>query len=190
MPSPEEVYHIAMIRTDMTEIPQHSLLDGYSIRTYRPGDEAHWVRIHKQTYSDVDITTVDFQKSFGYDLPAMEDRGFFLETVEGETVGTATAWYEKDFHGKDYGLVHWVAIAPEHQGKGLSKALLSRVMNRLAESHDRALLRTSAERIPAIHLYLNYGFRPLYYTERCEDEWAPVRTSLDHPLLSQLIRFG
>lgn len=172
-----------MIRPDMAGLPQYFPPDGYSIRTYRPGDEASWTLIHEKTYNDVAITLEDFQKSFGYDLVAMEDRGFFLETSKGEVVGTATAWYEDDFHDKDFGLVHWVAIIPEHQGKGLSKALMTRVMNRLAQSHDRAMLRTSAERIPAIHLYLNYGFRPLYYTKRCPKEWDLVRGSLSHRLL-------
>jgi len=183
MASLEETYHIAMIRLDLADIPQHSLPKGYSIRTYRPGDEEHWVRIHEKADTHQEVTLETFRQSFGDDLSAMQDRGFFLETAESEVVGTATAWYEMGFHGKDYGLVHWVAIVPEHQGRGLSKALLSRVMNRLAQSHEGGLLRTSADRIPAIHLYLNYGFRPLYYEQACAGEWERVKKELSHPLL-------
>ena len=120
-------YHIAMLRPDLVGIPQHPLPEGYSIRTYRPGDEEHWIRIHEKADTHQEVTLETFRQSFGDDLPALQDRGFFLETAQSEVVGTATAWYERGFHGKEYGLVHWVVSADALEDR--TRALAERLAN-------------------------------------------------------------
>lgn len=169
----------------MEEIPQFSLPAGFTIRTYRRGDEDAWVWIHELADEWNVVTRESFDRNFGYDLEAMKDRGFFLDAPDGRTIGTTTAWYDEDFHGKMYGRIHWVAIIPEFQGKKLAKPLMSVAMNRLAQSHDRCYLSTASPRLPAIHLYLNYGFQPFIHTDRCEEGWEWVRERLPHPLLDQ-----
>ena len=53
-----------------------------------------------------------------------------------------------------------VGIVPEHQGKGLSKALMSCSMNGLVKSGFRvATLDASASNTRARNLYEKYGFR-------------------------------
>ncbi len=54
--------------------------------------------------------------------------------------------------------MHWVAIAADHQGQGLSKPLLSAVLRRLVElGHTKAYLTTSTERPVALALYRLLG---------------------------------
>jgi len=38
--------HIAMVRADLEGVPQVELPPPFSLRRYRPGDEAAWMRIH------------------------------------------------------------------------------------------------------------------------------------------------
>lgn len=81
--------------------------------------------------------------------------------MHGTPIGTATAWFDNDHNGLPCGRLHWVAMVPKLQGQGLAKPLLTTVCQRLRElGHTRAYLTTSSERIPAINLYLGFGFAP------------------------------
>jgi ribosomal protein S18 acetylase RimI-like enzyme len=176
-------FEVLMIRTNLEDFPQAAPPSEFQIRTYRESDALEWVRIHELADQYNKVTLETFQHEFGYDIEAMSDRGFFIETQAGEVIGTATAWYDEDFEGEPYGRVHWVAIIPEYQGRGLAKPLLSAVMKRLAQSHDKAYLVTSSARIPAIQLYLKYGFQPFLHNVESLKAWDLVSTQLDHPLL-------
>ena len=180
-----------MIRPSMDDLPRFDTPDGFRIRNYRDGDADEWVRIHELADLYNKVTQETFEREFGYDMPAMRDRGFFMEAPNGEVIGTATAWYSSAGPGVEiqgqlnYGRVHWVALVPQYQGRGLSKPLLSRVMSRLAESHDKSYLVTSSARLPAIHLYLKYGFRPFLHSLESIEAWEFVSIQLKHPLLEK-----
>ena len=45
-------------------------------------------------------------------------------------------------------------------GEGLRKPMMTRAMQRLAESHPNAMLGTSTGRIWALKVYLDFGFYP------------------------------
>ena len=174
-----------MIRTTLEALPRYTLPPGFQVRTYRDGDADHWVRIHELADKYNKVTSETFHKEFGYNIEAMRERGFFLETQASEVIGTATAWYDEVFESERYGRVHWVAIIPEYQGRGLAKPLLSKVMDCLLRAHSKAYLVTSSARIPAIQLYLKFGFQPfLHYVESIK-AWDFVSTRLDHPLLQK-----
>jgi GNAT superfamily N-acetyltransferase len=131
-------------------------------------------------------TVETFNEQFGHDLPAMEDRCLFLVAPDGRTVGTTTAWYENDFCGRSWGRIHWVAIIPEFQGRGLAKPMMTAAMNRLTSSHDNAYLFTHTLRVPAVNLYLNFGFRPLVRSDAERAGWQDLRGQLKpHPLMQE-----
>ncbi len=181
----EKNIEFCMVRTDLLKIPQFHLPEGYRMRTYEPGDEHNWVKIQQVSDQINQVDLAEFYRTFGSNLNAMEDLCFFLENEKGRGIGTSTAWYQKDFLGSPWGRVHWVAIIPDYQGQGLSKPLLTQTMNRLADAHDKCYLVTSSLRIPAIHVYLKYGFRPFVKSEECEEGWAQVRRYLSHPMLDE-----
>jgi hypothetical protein len=56
-------------------------------------------------------------------------------------------------------------------------------MRRLAQSHERAWLRTQTISYRAVDLYLNYGFAP--YPRQPEDEegWRIIEKLLDRAVL-------
>jgi GNAT superfamily N-acetyltransferase len=172
-----------MIRADLEGIGTYTLPAGYSLRRYRPGDEAEWVRIHELADEYNVITAEDFEREFGGDVESLALRQYYLCDARGAAVGTATAWFNDDYNGRPYGRVHWVAIVPDHQGRGLSKPLLGAVCSRLRElGHDRAYLTTDARRIAAICLYLKFGFVPEIRGDADRRAWRLVREKLPPPM--------
>src|SRR6478736_8129087 len=134
----EPIEHIEfnMVRPNLRDIPAAALCPGYNVRLFQPGDEEAWRRIEMAVgeFSTDERARQQFDREFGARLDAMASRCFFLETAEEEAIGTTTAWMGM-FHGELIGRIHWVAIIPEHQGRGLSKTLLSVALNRLAQDH-------------------------------------------------------
>jgi len=149
-----------MIREHLRDLPRLELPAGFALRLYQPSDEAHWLRIHLAADLLQPITPDLFASQFGSDPGLLADRQFYLLAPGGEVIGTATAWFKDNFEGRRFGRIHWLAIIPEFQGRGLSKPLLSATCHRLRElGHDCAYLTTSLSRPAAIHLYRSFGFR-------------------------------
>ena len=177
---------ITMVRDDLDGFPEPELHSGYTTRLWRPGDAATWVRVQRAAEKFFDITMETFEKEFGYDLAAMEHRCSFLVSPAGEDVGTVTAWYGSDEWGRDWGRIHWVAIASDHQGKGLAKPMMAVAMRRLAGLHSKAYLDTSSGRTAAIKVYLDFGFRPWMERENAAEGWREVAEHLEHPGLGEV----
>jgi GNAT superfamily N-acetyltransferase len=181
-----EYVPVRMVRPDMANLPQHPLPPGYTTRFYRPGDRDAWLRIWRRAEKLTTITDDMFDSLAAGDFDGMARRCHFLVSPEGQDVGTATAWYEPAFQGKPWGRVHWVAIVPAHQGKGLSRGLMTVTMNRLRGlGHRRAMLMTQTPRIAAIRTYLHFGFVPDPTADRAVYAWGLVGEAIDHPALRE-----
>jgi GNAT superfamily N-acetyltransferase len=150
---------VVMLRDHLDKIPEFDLPGGYFIQEYRPGDEETWVSIQSAADLYNTITLDLFRQEFGHDPNPLSERQLYLCSGENQYIGTATAWFG-DYEGKNYGRVHWVAMAPVFQGRGLAKPLMTAVCNQLKVlGHNRAYLTTSSARVAAINLYLKFGFR-------------------------------
>jgi ribosomal protein S18 acetylase RimI-like enzyme len=82
------------------------------------------------------------------------------------------------FEGELIGMIHWVAIEPAYQGRGLAKPLLATALQRLAQDHQRAFLGTQTTSYRAVGLYLKYGFVPVITTDSDRRAWAIVEALL------------
>ncbi len=168
-------HSVNMIRPTLTGIPANAPPEGFSVRAYQPGDEAHWVAIHELADKWNTVTLATWEREFGFAPEELGRRQLFL-CHEGQVIGTASAWYDGDYHGRPFGRVHWVAIVPEYHGRGLGKPLMATVLQRLVElGHDAAYLVTSTARVPAISLYLWCGFTPELRTAQDRDHWEVLR---------------
>ena len=101
-------------------------------------------------------------------------------------MGIVSAWYHRNYRGRELGLIHWIAVRPAHQGLGLGRAAMSYALHQLAQWHDRAGLGTQTKRIRAIKLYLDFGFRPDLERPGALESWRKVKAELDHPRLEAL----
>ena len=188
MAAPGNSQNVKMIRDTLHDIPSFAVPSSYSLRWYKSGDEENWYRIWKAADTVHPAVSADtFRRDFGQDEELLAKRQCFICDQKGIPVGTASAWFDNNYKGLAYGLVHWVAITQDEQGKGLSKPLLSAVLERLAAlGHERALLTTQHYRLPAISLYLNFGFRPEIDGDRDMELWRTVRAALPHRALDCL----
>ena len=174
----DQITPVYMIRENLANIPHYKLPPPYTIRSYQPGDEAAWERIHLEADKYTTITPTLFDEQFGRDIERLKERQFYLCDGMDTPVGTATAWF-MNHNDQSYGRVHWVAIIPAEQGKGLAKPLLSAVCHRLRDlRHNRAYLDTASVRLPAIGLYLRFGFVPDIRSEREAEVWRKIRERL------------
>lgn len=170
---------LTMVRRSLEGLPRHPLPPGYAIRHYEAGDVSTWVAIQSAAERFNAISPELHRKEFGDDERLIRQRQFFLVDPAGEAVGTATAWHGGPLRDPRFGRVHWVAIRPGQQGRGLAKPLLAAVCAALRElGHDRAFLATSSARIPALRLYLEFGFEP--EIKNADD--AAAWTELEAPL--------
>ena len=185
-----EYIQISMLRPDMERVPRHPLPEGFTMRTYRQGDKATWVRIWREAEPFIkDISPATFDREFGHDLPAMPKRCYFLVAPDGRDAGTASAWYDRRYAGKRWGVLHWVAVVPDFQGMGLAKPMVAFAMDRLRSlGHRRALLRTQTPRLGAIKVYLDFGFLPEIGSQEALRAWSLVRDALPHPVLAEALK--
>jgi len=173
--APQSHTRLLMTRENLEAIPEFALPAEFALRWYRPGDEAHWLSIHRRADQYNPITPDTFAQQFGADFEQLGQRQAYLIGPDQEVIGTGAAWFDNNFGGTRIGRVHWVAIVPEYQGRGLSKPLMCAVCRRLHElGHGRAYLTTSAARARAIQLYLRFGFVPLIRDEAERASWRDV----------------
>lgn len=182
---------VSMTRATLADLPHFVLPTPYRLRWYEPGDEQAWVDIHVAADPYHSFTMASFEREFGAHRALLSTRQAYLCDGSGTPIGTTSAWFYNDEEGEPYGLVHWVAIHPSAQGKGLSKPLLGFACERLrALGHTRGYLNTSTGRIPAISLYLQFGFVPKMRRDRATTlrAWQQVREQLSHPAVEEFLK--
>lgn len=144
----------------LEDVPRQPLPDGFSIRGYQPGDRATWTRIHADTHFYDPLSPDLHVREFGGDEDALAERQLFVVDETGAAVATATAWFNDTAHGVPGGRIHWVAVVPAVQRRGIARALLGAVCDRFAALGDQAAyLTTDSGNTRAITLYESIGFR-------------------------------
>ena len=183
----EQIVSIAMKRGDLADVPQFALPDGISVRWYQPGDEAAWAELWQRADEFGMVAGDEFAREFGADTAALPRRQFYLIDASGAVIGTATAWTPAAEFDRDLVRVHWVAIAPDAQGNGLGKSLMTITLDRARELGYRgAYLITQDVRTAAIRLYLRFGFAPCIRSEEERVIWRDVRRRIAPSALDRL----
>ena len=170
---------VKMIRSNLENIPEFVPPSNYSVRWFQAGDEESWRKIQTAAEKFHEINADTFLRVFGRNATWLSQRVCFVLDPDGRPIGTGAAWFDDNFDGRKWGRVHWMAVMPEHQGRGLGKVLMSRVCHRLRElKHTNAYLITSSARLPAITLYGRFQFDPLIRTEHDRCVWEIINNSL------------
>lgn len=153
---------LTMFKQDASQYPRHTLPQGYEFVFYRPGDEVHWAEIEASVgqFADVEAGLASFHREFVPEKAAMlPARMLFVKDAEGDYVGTATLWYGK-FLGVEYPRIHWVAVKDKCAGRGIAKAMLTRLFDLFFELGFTGMiyLLTGTRNYPAVGIYRKFGF--------------------------------
>lgn len=134
---------------------------GYRYSLFRRGDERHWARIEASVleFPDGIEALIYFQRDYLPYLDELMRRCLFIEDERGYKVATASAWWSYTGSRRDPWL-HWIAVDPRFQGRGLGKAIISGAMKLLFQIEgDRDFyLHTQTWSHRAIGIYESFGF--------------------------------
>ncbi|HZJ56625.1 MAG TPA: GNAT family N-acetyltransferase [Clostridia bacterium] len=181
-------YRIRMIHNDIINSDADlALPEGYYFRDFEYGDETIWADIETAAgeFSSKAKALKRFSDEFGGLGTELAGRCFFLYDENHTPIGTSMGWYDKDFQGEEIGRLHWIAIVPGYQGRGLGKPLVAKAIRRIQKSHKRAYLTSQTTSWKAINMYLDFGFRPLYAFDDCPKAWELLADKLKHPALGR-----
>ncbi len=147
---------------DVRRIRPSALPDGFSARLFQDGDESHWARIESSVleFDDEEKALAYFVGAWLPRLDELKKRCVFILNPDGLPVATTTAWYI--VHGDvRQAHIHWVAVTPGLQGKGLGRAVLTRALSLMPdlEPGRDVLLHTQTWSHTAVRLYHSVGFR-------------------------------
>lgn len=156
------------IRTDLVELgielssaaPRRKPVDAEL--TVVPLSECGTEWLFRRVFNDVARRNPDFRPARWVDMvafatsPQHDRRGIFLARVGRKYVGTCVARFRPDGMGGIYTL----CVHPEYRRRGIARALLTAGLQYLKDQGAAEVrLQTHPENIPALELYLRYGFR-------------------------------
>lgn len=154
------------------------VVDGYQLRTYRPGDEDAWLSIlSRSDFGTWDRARLD--RMLGGECAALPREGIIFATLDDRPVGAANAFQYEGDRGK-YSELGWVAVDPLHRGHGLAMGICCAVLHYAKQAgHGYMYLKTEDFRLPAIKTYLRLGFAPEEPDASHSQRWRELREVLD-----------
>ena len=159
---------------------------GYVVRGYRDGDEVTLAgTLRAAGFVDWDVGRV-----LGYLENSDRRAGSAVVECEGSIVastfasrmssGATSPVTGKAGDPTREGLLDYVATRPDHQGRGLGRATCTAVSRYLVDQGcETVSLWTDDWRLPAIHLYLSLGYRPVMNRGDMPGRWAKVIAELE-----------
>ena len=179
---PNEVVSVWMERPNFENIPQYELAPGLHFRLFRRGDEETWARLLASSGLRPSFEAAMKQWEFEFEQAQdeMEKRCIFVETDDGTAIATTLAWY-MDEPSSEWGRIHWVGVDPAYQGKRIGKAMISEALTRMSKMHPKVVLETEHPRLPAIKMYLDFGFTPQIRGEEDKAAWVEIGKQLTLP---------
>ncbi|EAE6587536.1 N-acetyltransferase [Listeria monocytogenes] len=182
----KSVPHISviMVNHDATNYPEFHLPAGYFFCFYKDGLEEDWCRLQLETGQvlSMDSIRARFETEFGNKKEKLTKRCIFVKAPNGEIIGTAMLWDGNTF-GKIESRIHWVAVLDSHGGKGIAKALLSKILG--LNKSKFVYLTTQTGSYQAIYLYRKFGFEK--YVGKTPENWKTVNFQEEKETAWQII---
>ena len=140
-----------------TERPPRIVLpQGYTIRSFREGDEENHVALLNN--KGLGNWTVERLQSILTN--PLSPEGIYFATWDDNLVAVACA-FDSGAKEERIGEVGWIAADPAHKGKQLGMAVSAAALNHLLDrGYEEIYLLTDHWRYPALKTYLKLGFEP------------------------------
>ena len=182
--------------TSPKSVPSFPLPEGYEFVFYREGDEKAWAEIEMDVgqFDTLEEGLTAFHREFS-EHPRLDprDRMLFVKAPDGAYVATCTLW-DGEFLGETRQRLHWLAITDAAAGKGIAKALFSRLIalySELGYTDDFIYLLTASRYYPAIRIYRKLGFTeyrgPRSLSKKLSDEEFVRQTEEGIRIVDQML---
>jgi len=178
--------HLLSAPPAIRPLPAVHLPPGYTLRTYRPGDEPRFYEV----MALAGWPGWDDEKLRPW-LARIPPGSWFMVVHEASDriVATAMGLHDHSDVHPFGGELGWVACDPAHTGKGLGSAVSAAVTARLIEAGYRAIhLYTEQWRLAALKSYLKLGYIPFLYTPEMPERWRAICAQLGWPFTPEAWR--
>lgn len=146
--------------------PRFPLPEGYTLRTYEAGMEKDWaaLQVSVEQMETEEQALAQFNEEFLPDLDTFKKRSAFIYGPDGKLAASGILWYGYHFGSPRRTRLHWVAVAPEEQGKGLCKALMTILMDvyHVCGKTHGIYLVSQTWSYKALNIYRQFGFKPYH----------------------------
>lgn len=150
---------------------------GLAFRAFQRGDEHVWADIQSSTGQYRSASVELFECQFGTDFDSHSDRIAFVYS-DTQPVAVAAAWTPEPSVSKDWGRIHWVAVRPLFQRRGIGAMIVQFCLCQLRDCGYRfAYLTTGATNLSAIRLYRTLGFAPRPRSPEERSTWSVINDS-------------
>lgn len=165
---------VVMVRENAENIPAFVLPEGYRFAPFTPADEEKWIRLQAEVthVQSIEQGKKIFREEFlqaPEDIPCEDCPGYTdvvkrtvqVKDMQDNLAGVATLWIGDTF-GEVWQRVHWVAVHPAHQGKGLAKCMVARMLRLYTElgCESPIYLTSQTKSYRAVRIYRQMGFVP------------------------------
>jgi len=154
---------VLMVWDKKEDYPKYALPTGYSFKYYQEGDEYSWAEMQ---YTNGQVDSYEealecFNTEFKTRVEETKEKMVFVISPSGQKVATASLWDGRHF-GEKNPRIHWVSVIDEEQGRGLAKALMTKLMDQHLKSTDGKLLYLTSQTwsYKALNIYKQFGFAP------------------------------
>lgn len=183
LPLPPKQLAMVMDADAVDRLPNVALPAGYSARAYRSGDAPSWsATLQAGGFESWDEAQVlEFleipERRKGSCL--IDHAGQVVAATFASRVSNRPMAAFSEFSPLEEGILDYVVTHPDHRGKGLGRITCTEVARFLVSRGCKAVsLNTDDWRLPAIHIYLSMGFRPVMNREDMPARWADVYQKL------------
>lgn len=163
----------------LENLPPVSLAEGFSIRPYRPGDEAAWVAICKHGLLKETAGLEKWEKNIlGIPTLVPQRDVFFVCDRAGNPVATLSAYLLSESRGN----AHMLACKTESRGHGIGVSLMCHILHKMkAELAEGGMLglQTEDQLLAAIKGYLRLGYQPVNCDTDMVERWTAICDKLN-----------
>ncbi|WP_062269886.1 GNAT family N-acetyltransferase [Endozoicomonas arenosclerae] len=165
-------YRLHMVSKQLQSLGQTGIPDGFYIIKAGKGFRHQWAEIAHEAgeFASLEASVQRFDLEFASaEEREVSHRVLYLCNNEDEVIGSATSWFHPQ--QKQLGRLHFVAMKPRYQGRGLIRPLLEATLDTLQQFHTEYWLTTQPRSVKGIKLYLDYGFLPVVENEEDSRVW-------------------
>lgn len=158
--------------------PLPPLPDGFTIRTYRPGDEVGMARVYAAAW--LDAVTPQAVRRLIVDDPAFKPEQVFIIEKDNEIIATGQAYYYPD--APEIANGRMVGVLPKYRRLGVGTILALTMMNyHKVRGYQTIRYATHEWRDDALRRWIDLGFYPLLRDEADRERWKAITNRIGRP---------